>query len=445
MLSIGNVMRTLGRWRWTCVTGICAVLPAIAIAQATRPEQTSGVTTASAPASSTAPAEQVPEDALTTPGTDRVELSIPGKNEPAVLWVSRPAGYGPGQMPPLLVCLHGTDDTAEQMVAFWRDRRSRIAPVIAAPQGIGKGWSSEDVATIRAAFDWLNGHVWYDRHRVALAGWSAGGAMTFQMIYKENVPVTAAMALANYVPPRLAEEDIRSRRELPVFYAVGMADVNHELMRAGLEYVRAAGANVELYHPTIGHVLSPEVAQAAVNWFQDLCDRQTRELIDKAAGTSEVARTAERLEQIATQPRWFDPQQVAQAAQVLAELEKPGEASLRQAEQLIAGGQPAQAVETLSEVERTYGLSRLGVAARRRHEKFESDPAVRQQIQDAQRRKRTSDGFAEYARAQKLVAQNRLADAAEACRRVINVYGDTPAAERARNLLRLLEGRTSSP
>ena len=49
---------------------------------------------------------------------------------------------------------------------------------------------------------------------------------------------------------------------------------------------------------------------------------------------------------------------------------------------------------------------------------------------------------AEYVRAQKLVADARLKDAAEVCRRIVSAYGDTPAGERAQKLLSLLEERS---
>ncbi|MBI4581193.1 MAG: hypothetical protein HY718_15935 [Planctomycetes bacterium] len=428
----------------TCWIGLSLLggqSPAIAADAVPRPTT---IPAAGRPATTTSPAGNNPTAApLTTPGTDRIELAAGSGQPEQTCWVYRPPGYGPGQRPPLIVCLHGTDDTADQMIEFWRARRMRIPAVIAAPQGIGQGWCSDDVPAIRAMFDELPDRVWYDPHRVLLAGFSAGGAMTFQLLYGENVPVTAAAALANYVPPRLTAEEIRRRRDTPVFYAVGMADVNHELMRSGLDFLRSAGANVELYHPSIGHVLSPGVAQAAVDWFYDQSSRQTAAAIDQAALSAEPGPAADRMERIVAQPRWHEPQHVARAGQVLRDLEAPGEASLRAANEMVAAGQAAAAVETLRGIEQTYGIGRLGVAARQRREQLESDPVVRQQIAQLGARRRSDEAMAEYAKAQKLVADRRLSDAAEACRRITTVYGDTPAAERAYSLLKILEGRTT--
>ena len=329
------------------------------------------------------------------------------------------------------------------MIDFWRARRLRIPAVLVAPQGVGKGWSSVDVGTIRAMFQYLPGHVWYDSHRVLLAGFSAGGAMTFQMIYKERVPVTAAACLANYVPPRLTPDDMRGRWQLPVFYAVGMADVNHELMRTGLDFLRSAGANVELYHPSIGHVLDPDVAQAALDWFNDQCTRQIAGEIEQAAAAQEIGPAAERLEQIISQPAWHDPGQVAAARQMLARVEAGGEAAMQAVPALMRENRAADAVQALKQIELRYGVSRLGVAARKQRDLLEADPLVRVQMQQIEAGKRADSGMAEYARAQRLVADRRLTDAAELCRQIVSTYGDTPAGDRAAKLLKLLEGRSN--
>lgn len=408
-----------------------------------------GVHAATQPAGASKPADQedvqtdgeiVASDALTTPGLDRIALPIEGRGA-AALWVWRPEGYAPGERPPLIVCLHGTDDTAEEILAFWRDRKMRIPAVLAAPQSVGKGWSSGDVPMIEATFDWLERHVWFDRHRVLLAGFSAGGAMTFQMIYHERAPVTAGVAMANYVPPRLTLEEVRARRDLPMFYAVGMADVNYDLMRKGLEFLRSADANVELYHPDLGHVLSPAVGQAAMDWFGELCHRQTERVIAQATDATDIGQAATRIERIVGQARWHDEKQVARAREVLAKLLAPGEADLRRVGELVEERQAVQAVELLRQVARTYGLSRLGVTARRQRDALLSDPNIRQQLADAEARRRAETAMSEYAAAQKMVAKGRLADAAAACRRIIADHGDTPAATRARRLLHMLEGR----
>lgn len=372
-----------------------------------------------------------------------MELALPGTERVGYCWVYRPDGYASGQRLPLLVCLHGTDDTAEQMIAFWRARQLRVPAVIAAPQGVGKGWTSDDVATIRATFEYLDRCVWHDSNRVLLAGFSAGGAMTFQMLYHEKVPVTAAAALANYVPPRLTLEEVRDRRQVPVFYAVGMADINHELMRSGLEFLRSAGATVELYRPPIGHTLDAGVGQAAIDWFFDQCERQTDAAIESAARSPQIAPASVMLEQITGQAAWYPQRQVDRARAVLKQIEEPGEQKMRTAESLLAERKAGEAADILTQIVADYGISRLGVQARERLEAIKTDPVMRQQAEHFTAGQRAEAAMAEYVRAQRLVGQRDLAEAARVCRRILEVYSDTPAAARAERLLKILDGRTT--
>ena len=53
-----------------------------------------------------------------------------------------------------------------------------------------------NVATIRAMLTHLESHVSFDPQRVLLAGFSAGGAMSFYLLYVERFPTTAVVASA---------------------------------------------------------------------------------------------------------------------------------------------------------------------------------------------------------------------------------------------------------
>lgn len=385
-----------------------------------------------------APASAPSAAPLLAPGLDMIRLAMDAPGRHVDVWIHRPAGYAPSQRPPLIVCLHGTDDTAQEMIGFWQTRRMRIPAVLVAPQGIGKGWSSDDEPALTRMFERLPDLVWHDSRRVLLTGFSAGGAMTFQMIYKQNVPVTAAACLANYVPPRLSRDEVHARRHLPVFYAVGAADINHELMRTGLHFLRSAGANVELYNPVIGHKLDPEVAQAALDWFFDWCTKQVNQEIEAASKSQEAGPALERLEQIVSQSNWHEADHVASARRAVVDLEQAGQDTLKSADRLVHEGQLVEAVQLLRAMENRYGISRIATVARTRREALEADNPELPQMESSHR---AELALAEYLRAQKLVAQQRLAEAADVCRRIESLYAETPAADRARNLLKLLERR----
>jgi len=394
---------------------------------------------ASRPAPSSVPAS-APAPLLSEPSVEKIELPIAGKDGPAFYWLRRPAGCGAGQMPPLVIVLHGTDDTAKQMVDFWAGRVMRIQPLIAAPQGVGPGWRDSDTAIVRAMLEHLRASVTYDPQRVLLAGFSAGGAMVFQLLYVEQVPVTAAAALASYVPSWVTGEQVNSRREVPVFYAVGMADVNHERMREGLQRLRSAGGRVDLYRPSLGHVLDVEVAQAALDWFFERCGESVTAALDRVTAGKTVA-DLPIVEWICDQRRWYEESHVQRAARLMEEIESSGREDLRRARGFVAESRPADAVEVLQRIEGTYVAGRLVREAQSLRAQLEMDPKVRQEVADRQVRWRAAQALEMYTAAQKLVAQHKFDEAAEQCRRVLDLYGETASAERARTLLRILEKR----
>ncbi len=393
----------------------------------------------SQPVSSSVPAS-APGSQSSLATIERIELPVEGRNGRAFYWLRKPAGCGQGQMPPLIIALHGTDDTARQMVDFWAARNLRIRPLIAAPQGIGPGWRDSDTAIVQAMFKHLHTNVTYDSERVLLAGFSAGGAMSLQLLYVERVPVTAVAALANYVPPWITEKQVREKQQVPVFYAVGMSDINHERMREGIQRLRAAGARIDLDRPRIGHVLNTEVAQAAADWFFDRCAEQVAASLDRAAAGMAIG-DLPWLDRLCQQRSWHETAHVQRAERLIEEIEAPGRQELAKARALVAESRPADAVEVLGGVESRFAAGPLVRQARAVRLQLESDPTVRREISERQSRRRAEQALSTYTAAQNLVIQGRLDEAAEQCRTVLALYADTPSAERARTLLTLLERR----
>ena len=390
-----------------------------------------------------ASAPAVPPAPATQPAIRRVAIHQSNGDRVGEYWLRTPAGYAPGQRPVLIIALHGTDDTARQMIDFWQTLAMPVPVLLAAPQGQGKGWSEADLPTIRAMWADLYDRWGFDEQRVLLAGFSAGGAMTFELIYKEKLAATAAAALANYVSPRITADEVAARHSLPVFYAVGMTDVNQERMRAGLDFLRAQKANITIHRPFIGHTLDAGVAQKALDWFFESSRKELNAALDGTGQEENLAAAVLRLESITTQARWHEPAVAERAAKLLAAKEARGRANLRTAENLVAAGHRVEAAELLRGIEITYGRGRLAGAAQTRREQLESDPAVRNELARREAGRRAELAASLYATAQRLVAQNRHAEAAACCRQIASQYGDTPSAEPARRLLDLLQSRSA--
>ncbi len=361
-------------------------------------------------------------------------------------WLKTPPDYKPTDRAPLVICLHGTDDLASDSLRFWSSCGLTRGAVWAAPQASGRGWSDTDLPRLQETWADLRSRVGFDAQRVLLAGFSAGGAMTFHWLYREAFPATAVVTLANYLPPGVTAADVGKQKHVPVFYGVGMDDINHERMRAGLALLREQDVRVTLVRPPIGHALSADVGRTALAWFEELCRDAGRRRLeeaaaaihrDKATGSGRAAVEAERL---LAQARWHDAETVKRAEALLAQALAWGRGRLAEAERLAAEGRndPQQGVNAaacLREIETAYAGASLAQEARARREKIEADPAVRQAAAEKDRRRREEEATALYLEMQRLVAAGKLDDARRICETITAGYGDTAIAQRAQNLL----------
>lgn len=370
------------------------------------------------------------------PCVERIDLSA------GFILISTPIGYEHGDQPPLIVCLHETDTGAAAIIEFWRRLRSPIGAIFVAPQHHMPGWREQDLPCITAMCRHLRKHVTYDRRRVLLTGYSAGGAMAFHLLYAERFPATALAAMANYVPPSITPEMAAARRDLPVFYAVGTRDINQDRMTASISLLQTNCTDVTLLRPDIGHRLDRTIGQRAMDWFIQTTTRQSMQRVKRAKELAQKGSYAAGLacvEPIVSQRRWHLPEVVAAAEPILGDLERPGLQMLAEAERLVRRGERATAAEQLRNMEAAYGDSRLGKDARRRRADLEADPDVRSAqdaLQEEKMKRATHDSLLW---AQKLVAKREYQLARKQCRTIIQMYPDSDAAARARTLLGQLD------
>jgi len=395
------------------------------------------------------PATSAPATSTRATEARTIRIELPGGG---FYWLRAPAGYRPGELAPLALCLHGTDEAALEAMTFWAACRPQWEAVWAAPQALGRGWCEADLPRLRQVWADLQRRITFDPERVLLAGFSAGGAMAFHWLYREGFPATAVVTLANYLPPAVTPDEVSRRRHIPVFYGVGTEDINHERMRRGLALLREQGVHVRLVRPPIGHTLSPVVGREAVAWFEELCRDATRRQLDEAAEAlrrdppAASGRAAAQAERILAQARWHDAENVRQAEALLAEAMAWGREQLARADRLAAtdrragAGSAAEALAILREIEAAYAGASLAEQARARRLALEADPSVRQAAAQRQRRCREEEAMALYLDVQRLVATGRFEEARQTCEVIANVYADTPAADHARALLPKLPG-----
>jgi hypothetical protein len=217
--------------------------------------------------------------------------------------------------------------------------------------------------------------------------------MAFHLLYIEGLPVTAVAATACYVPPTVEARHVHARRDVPIFWAVGEADVNRERLRVGSTLLRQAGAQVTVQRPRIGHVLDRDVGQAARSWFESVCRDQVEQTFVRAREDLKAQhppyRAAVALEAIVRAQATHDPDQVSRATMLLIEVQRRGRQGLARAIRLLADDRPLEARAELLRIEAAYTGSSLALEARRRRLKIEAMPQVAAYLQAEQSEDRT--------------------------------------------------------
>lgn len=355
--------------------------------------------------------------------------------------VAMPAGLAERDRAPLIVALHGTETKAADILAFWRSLETPLPVVIVAPQGVAAGWRDGDLPLIREVVSALLPTLPVDMDRVLLTGHSAGGAMTFHLLYKEGFPCGAAAVTANYLPPGITGSDVAKRTAVPVFYAVGERDINRPRMRDGLDLLRANGVAVTVSRPPIGHRLDREVGQAAMDWWMGICrsgvDERIRAGAEARSRGGVVGEALHGLEAVLANRGTHFADQVARAQSLADQLRAAGRARIEEARAKLEAGDALGAHKLLRAVESDYRTSSLQNEARKLRERVETDESVRAAI------RAEADALAKR-ESERLWTSVRDAmsagdkDAARThCQTLVSLYPETPRGREARALLDL--------
>jgi len=147
------------------------------------------------------------------------------------LIVERPDVIAPPRGLPLLVALHGNNDTAEKSVPFWRAATARGlvlavpgSPEIALTPGLFV-WNDADRAHVHVLdqVERLVREQRIDPERIVLGGFSAGALRALQLAYSPALHAKAVIAVGPWIPVKEAEA-LASARPVRTFIAVGDQD-----------------------------------------------------------------------------------------------------------------------------------------------------------------------------------------------------------------------------
>lgn len=295
-------------------------------------------------------------------------------------YLTRPDAVPNDAPTPLIFALHGTQTRAVDVIDAWRRLDHTLPVTIVAPQSGGIGWCDGDLAHLEDVLSHVRANVPHDPRRVLLTGHSAGGALALHLLYVEGFPATAVAVTANYVPPTVSVSNVRSHRDIPLFYAVGKADPNRFLMRDGLNMLRGQRVSVTVRRPDIGHVFDPNTIAEALLWFQDHCRQVTDSDLNQAADvltTDDAPGSAlAAMERIVGHPLCFDRDHTARAADLAERLRLRGKILLARADSELGQRHVFVADDLLHRIERRYAGSSLAAEARWRRIQLERRPEL---------------------------------------------------------------------
>jgi len=223
-------------------------------------------------------AAQVAGDSpLLTPGLHH--LKLPRSGEPAVGYaIYIPAGYSPATPVPLVLALHfgvrGGDATGaggDVLQILVGPALADLGAIIVAPDSVRGDWSSpENEKAVNALLDAMLAHYAIDSKKIAVTGYSMGGAGTWHFADKFPERFSAAIPVAGRPPASAAGW------RLPVLAIHSRDDqvVPFDPTEARIAELQKAGVNAKLIALTgITHYQTNRFAGAlmrAVPWLREV-------------------------------------------------------------------------------------------------------------------------------------------------------------------------------
>jgi polyhydroxybutyrate depolymerase len=147
-------------------------------------------------------------------------------------WLFKPEGLDKSKLAPLVIILHGSAGSGEDMIKVTQQGFEKIADrekfVVVYPDALERRWNDQgdgvdDVGFLLALVDKLSAEALVDKNRVYLAGISNGGMMAQRMACEQADRVAGIATVAGTMPEKLATV-CKPSRPLPVLIIHGTED-----------------------------------------------------------------------------------------------------------------------------------------------------------------------------------------------------------------------------
>ena len=147
-------------------------------------------------------------------------------------WLYTPAGLDAAKPAPILLVLHGSGGTGEDMITVTQHGFERLADkekiVVVYPRAAERRWSErggtvDEAGFLLAVVDKLAAELPVDRNRVFVAGISSGGMMAQRMACEKSGRVAGIATVAGTMPVEL-KSSCKPERPVPVLLIHGTQD-----------------------------------------------------------------------------------------------------------------------------------------------------------------------------------------------------------------------------
>lgn len=182
---------------------------------------------------------------------------------------------------PLLIALHGNQNTAAGTLPFWRPAVEEGTALVVpqSTQAMFKGafmWDDLDVSfeQVKTCLESMKNEIEFDQNRIILGGHSMGGFVAIQMALTGELPVRGFIANGPALPFEDAPDELdkalasAKERGLRAYFIMGDkdTDIEQDAIRVFVDKMKTAGIPCELeIIPGATHDYNPDYDAAIVN------------------------------------------------------------------------------------------------------------------------------------------------------------------------------------